>query len=215
MLTFYLIVSRHSRFGIPPGQVPPAPTLSRPLVPCFPSSSPSFSPFTRERPSAPKHNPRVTSHESPVTSSFPFLPPFTHSASLTSSNFFALNLFADPHPLNPVPSIFYKNAGGERSHPTLPTLSRISHLPYTVPSSLSCKSFACHSYENTGDLWVDFPFWNTSLAIRVCPRHRDKKHVTTTPLKLCTLSRIRLTPRFSWGWEFWADSAGVMICVTR
>src|SRR6266403_4513609 len=37
-----------------------------------------------------------------------------------------------------------------------------SHLPYTLPSSVSCKFFACHSYENTGGVGVFFPFWNSS-----------------------------------------------------
>jgi len=42
----------------------------------------------------------------------------------------------------------------------------VFHLPYTLPSSVSCKSFACHSYENTGGVGVFFPFWNSSLATR-------------------------------------------------
>src|SRR6267143_5074125 len=33
--------------------------------------------------------------------------------------------------------------------PTLPPLSPISHLPYTLPSSVSRKPFVCRSYENT------------------------------------------------------------------
>src|SRR6266403_5213235 len=37
-----------------------------------------------------------------------------------------------------------------------------SHLPYTLPSSVSCISFICHSYENCRGGWV-FPFWNSSL----------------------------------------------------
>src|SRR5260370_15467186 len=32
-----------------------------------------------------------------------------------SAKSFCLNLFADPHPLNPVPSILYKNIGGRRT----------------------------------------------------------------------------------------------------
>jgi hypothetical protein len=35
------------------------------------------------------------------------------------------------------------------------------HSPYTLPSSVSPKSFACHSYENTGGVEVFFPFWNS------------------------------------------------------
>src|SRR6266851_4034169 len=35
-----------------------------------------------------------------------------------------------------------------------------SHSPYTLPSSVSRKSFACHSYENTRGVEVFFPFRN-------------------------------------------------------
>src|SRR6266478_9049529 len=60
------------------------------------------------------------------------------------------NLFADPHPLNPVTSIPYKNLGGQGVPATLPSFFSISHLPYTFPSSVSRNSFVCHSSENTG-----------------------------------------------------------------
>jgi hypothetical protein len=46
----------------------------------------------------------------------------------------------------------------------VPTVRRsVSHLPYTLPSSVSCKSFVCRSYENTGGVGVFFPFWNSPL----------------------------------------------------
>ena len=45
----------------------------------------------------------------------------------------------------------------------------LSHLPYILPSSVSRKSFACHSYENTGGVGVFFPFWNSSHAARWAP----------------------------------------------
>ena len=38
------------------------------------------------------------------------------------------------------------------------------HCPYTLPSSVSCKSSACHSYENTGGVGVFFPFWNSLVG---------------------------------------------------
>src|SRR5258708_3354032 len=38
----------------------------------------------------------------------------------------------------------------------------ISHLPYTLPSSVSHKSFVCRSYENTRGVGVFFAFWNSS-----------------------------------------------------
>jgi hypothetical protein len=44
----------------------------------------------------------------------------------------------------------------------LPPDRSISHLPYTLPSSVSCKSSICHSYENTGGVGVFFPLWNSS-----------------------------------------------------
>ena len=36
-----------------------------------------------------------------------------------------------------------------------------SHLPYTLPSSVSRKSFACHSYENCRGVYQQFPFWDS------------------------------------------------------
>jgi hypothetical protein len=64
------------------------------------------------------------------------------------------NIFADPHALTPIPSIFYKN-GGEGGLFSC----YISHLPYTLPSSVCRKSFVCHSYENCRGVYQQFPFW--------------------------------------------------------
>ena len=45
---------------------------------------------------------------------------------------------------------------------TLPQfISFVCHRLQTLPSSVSCKSFVCHSYENTGGVGVFFPFWNS------------------------------------------------------
>jgi Zn-dependent protease len=53
----------------------------------------------------------------------------------------------------------------------------------TLPSSVSCKSCICHSYENTGGVYQLFPFWNSSLSTHhfptcfsfhsftICPSH--------------------------------------------
>src|SRR5260370_8967036 len=38
------------------------------------------------------------------------------------------------------------------------------HSPYTLPSSVSCRSGVCHSYENTGGGGVFFPFWNSLVS---------------------------------------------------
>jgi hypothetical protein len=40
----------------------------------------------------------------------------------------------------------------------------VFHLPYTLPRSVSCKPFACHSYENTGGVYQQFPFWNPPVT---------------------------------------------------
>ncbi len=47
---------------------------------------------------------------------------------------FPLNLFADPHPLNPIASILYKNRGG-RGPSTLQSPSPISYPPTRHPSN--------------------------------------------------------------------------------
>jgi hypothetical protein len=51
--------------------------------------------------------------------------------------------------------------------PSLCGCRSASHLPYTLPSSVSCNPFVCSSYENTGGVGVFFPFRHSSLA----PRH--------------------------------------------
>ena len=72
---------------------------------------------------------------------------FTSYASLTSSKSFPVNFFADPHPLNQVPSIFYKNTGGQgttflqRSNalPIYPLCFQI--LAHSSPQRASHNSF--------------------------------------------------------------------------
>ncbi len=72
-----------------------------------------------------------------------------------------LNLFADPHPLNPVVPIFYKNMGGEGCYRPL--------WSYLVTGTLTrLISFVCHSYENAGGVGLFFPFWNSSLPGEPC-----------------------------------------------
>ena len=73
-----------------------------------------------------------------------------------------INIFADPHPLTPAASIFYKNMVGEvarfssptsnlqsltslfATHPKYPP---ITPLPATDPVLRNSKSFACHTCE--------------------------------------------------------------------
>ena len=50
-----------------------------------------------------------------------------------------------------------------------PKFSAISHLPYLLPSSVSCNSFICHSYENCRGLYQQFPFWNSSPNLQIEP----------------------------------------------
>src|SRR5882762_2898668 len=45
------------------------------------------------------------------------------------------------------------------------TEQSIFHSPYTLPSSASRKSFACHSYENCRGVYQQFPFWSTEREI--------------------------------------------------
>jgi hypothetical protein len=42
------------------------------------------------------------------------------------------------------------------------------HSPYTLPSSVSRKSFACHSCENCRGVYQQFPFRNSRLSTRHC-----------------------------------------------
>jgi hypothetical protein len=74
------------------------------------------------------------------------------------------------------------------------------HSPYTLPSSVSRKSFACHSYENCRGVYQQFPFWNYELCAR-----------QPVFLPLCALC-IRRLPRqgrvtsalaFSFNFQLW------------
>jgi hypothetical protein len=59
----------------------------------------------------------IVSHPSPAPISFLGLAPIPYSL---SPNSLSLNFFADPHPLNPFASIFYKNMGGGPQSVPLP-----------------------------------------------------------------------------------------------
>src|SRR5437899_3928724 len=49
---------------------------------------------------------------------------------------------------------------------TLLHIQPTSHLPYTLPSSVSRNPFVCHSYENYRGCGVFFPFWNSPRRCR-------------------------------------------------
>src|SRR5258708_7747534 len=60
--------------------------------------------------------------------------------------------------------------------PSLCGYRSASHLPYPLPSSVSCNSFVCSSYKNTGGVGVFFPFRHSSFA----PRHSSLAAVPNT-----------------------------------
>jgi hypothetical protein len=74
-------------------------------------------------------------------------------------------------------------------HPSSDFFSRPSpyspafHSPYTLPSSVFSKSFACHSYENCRGVGVFFPFRNAPLS--TLTGHQEQ---SVTPLA-ATLTR--------------------------
>jgi hypothetical protein len=104
----------------------------------------------------------VESHPRRSPDSFLTLAPIPCPLSRKSFPFIS---FSDPHPLTPLQSYCFKNSGG-RPHSGLSIDSTSSHLPYTLPSSVSRKSFICHSYENAGGVGVFFPFWDTPTCRR-------------------------------------------------
>ena len=81
---------------------------------------------------------------------------------------------------------------------TLCHLPRRFHSPYILPSSVPSKSFACHSYENTGGVGKFFPNWNAS-ALR--PKFRSSYAASEMP----ALSRGSAGPRNSHGIISFAD----------
>ena len=71
--------------------------------------------------------------------------------------------------LSPLDATLTKNQGVGALRSDLPphALSDpASHLPYTLPSSVSRNPFVCHSYENCGGVHQQFPFRNSPLVTR-------------------------------------------------
>src|SRR6266446_3272555 len=60
-----------------------------------------------------------------------------------------IKIFADPHPLTSIASIFYKNIEGEGASPSAVTANpqSLTSLLATDPISPNFKSFACHTCE--------------------------------------------------------------------
>jgi len=69
-----------------------------------------------------------------------------------------------------------------------------SHLPYILPSSVSCNPFVCHSYEKPRGVPQLFPVWNSSLSARSRAEGstRSSEKTRLTP----TAAAYRLTPTF-------------------
>ena len=65
--------------------------------------------------------------------------------------------------------------------PSLCGCRSASHLPYPLPSSVSCNSFVCSSYENTGGVGVFFPFRHSSLPLGT---HRSQQFQTLSAKQL-------------------------------
>src|SRR5216683_176406 len=67
----------------------------------------------------------------------------------------------------------------------------------TLPSSVSCKSFACHSYENCRGAYRQFPIWNAPRPSRGTRPCRNPSILHFRPCELCVLSRLCVNPGFS------------------
>ncbi len=78
--------------------------------------------------------------------------------------------------LSPLAATLTRNRGVGATRERFFTLLHIqpaSHLPYTLPSSVSRKPFVCHSYENCRGVYQQFPFWNYALMPETRPGNRD------------------------------------------
>src|SRR5712672_2878758 len=63
----------------------------------------------------------------------------------------------------------------------------VFHLPYTLPSSVSRNSFACHSYENTWGAGAFFPSWTSPTFQRSYdPIFPTVSHTSTSQCSLPT-----------------------------
>src|SRR5712672_1048342 len=66
----------------------------------------------------------------------------------------------------------------------------VSHLPYTLPSSVSRNFIACHSYENCRGAYQQFPTWNYLDR----PNGAILQDVSSLPIAHHPLLTISLTP---------------------
>jgi len=114
-----------------------------------------------------------------------------YPSTLLSCNSFPHNLLSDPHPLNPVVSIFYKNIWGRgvlSSFPissfkpltpafaTDPQTAPITPFFATHPKSPSSKPFVCHTSETPRGWWV---LWLTRNLTRIPVQRRPPQRPNT------------------------------------
>jgi hypothetical protein len=103
-----------------------------------------------------------------------------------------------------------KRWGGGCSFLLYPPFTSI--LPYTLPSSVSCKSFVSHSYENCRGGGLFFPFWNSTPSdqrsyLPLCSASAngacgDSSRSFPRSTFNCRLSTVDCQPRentFCWG----------------
>ncbi len=67
----------------------------------------------------------------------------------------------------------------------------------TLPSSVSCKSCVCHSYENGRGAYQQFPIWNAPCPSRETRPCRNPSILHFRLCELCVLSRLCVNPGFS------------------
>ncbi len=114
-----------------------------------------------------------------------------YPSTLLSCNSFPHNLLSDPHPLNPVASIFYKNIRGRGvlsnfpissfkpltpAFATDPQTAPITPFFATHPKSPSSKPFVCHTSETPRGWWV---LWLTRNLTRIPVQRRPQQRPTT------------------------------------
>jgi hypothetical protein len=75
---------------------------------------------------------------------------------------FAQRRSPNPFPINHLRTLSIITEGVP-PHPERSILHTYFHFRYTFPSSVSCNSFICQSYENCRDVGVFFPIWNRAL----------------------------------------------------
>jgi chorismate dehydratase len=81
-----------------------------------------------------------------------------------------------PLPNDPSPQ-FFRCFSPRTSHPSRVSNSFGIRFLRTLPFSVSCNSFICHSYKNTGGVYQLFPFRHCSLATR----HSSPSTILLTP----------------------------------